>query len=163
VFSVSDSRAAGSRRTSIIRISIVVVVLIVALVIALLALLDRDGSEAEPRGTAALALSRLDASDGRAYVGMIGDATDAVRLRRTLRAEFRSHEPRPRDRGSPTPARACSADLQQASGRSGRVVLLADATFSGQPAVVIAITDRGRVVAFVADAQTCEVRLAQSL
>jgi hypothetical protein len=42
-------------------------------------------------------------------------------------------------------------------------VLLADATLSGAPVVVVGVTDHGRVVAFVADADTCAVRMAQSL
>jgi hypothetical protein len=146
-------------------VSIVVgVALVVGVAIALLVLPDRGRSRNQPVGTAALARSRLDASDGRAYAGTIGDAGDAVRLRRVLRAEFRSDEPRRRDRGSATRARACAADLQHASGnRNGKIVLLADATLSGEPAVVVGIADRGRVVAFVADARTCEVRMAQSL
>ncbi len=115
------------------------------------------------RGSAASALTRLDANHGRIYVGSIGDATDPLKLRRALRAEFRSDAERP-DRHGAVAARRCAAQLRGTSGsRRGRVVLLADATLAGAPAVVIGITDHGRVVAFVADADTCSVRMAQSL
>ena len=162
---MSESRAVGSRRASIVRISIAIAVaLIVGSAIVVLTLPDRDGSDDEPVGAGALALSRLDANDGRAYAGRVGDVSDAARLRRMLRAEFRSDETRPRDHGSSKRARACASDLRRTSdNQNRRVVLLADATLSGEPAVVVAITDRGRVVAFVADAETCEVRMAQSL
>jgi hypothetical protein len=143
------------------------VVVVVVVVVALVSVLTRsDHSERGPGGpgAAGLALARLDANDGRAYVGAIGDMTDAVRLRRTLRAELRSHTPRPRGRDASKDVHRCATGLRRASRpQRGTVVFLADATQSGMPVVVVGITDRGRVVAFVADADTCEIRGAQSL
>lgn len=142
------------------------VVAVVAVGIALLVLpgdTDTD-TDADAPSTASIAIARVDDNDGRAYVGTIDDAADPARLRRALRAEFRSDAPRPDPRGSATDARRCAPELQQTSGqRRGRIVLLADTTYSDEPAVVVGITDRGRVVVFVADAETCAVRVAQSL
>jgi hypothetical protein len=161
---VDDARAAGSHRTLIIRAFIVVgLALVVGVAIGVLALRDEDGTD-NGSGSAARAIARLDANSGDAYMGTIGDAADAVELRRAVRAEIRSDEPRAGRRGSPANAQRCATELHDASsGRGGRTVLLADATLAGKPAVVIGITDRGRVVVFVADAGTCEVRVAQSL
>lgn len=129
-----------------------------------IALLVLPTDDADAPSTASLAIARVDDNDGRAYVGTIDDAADPARLRRALRAEFRSDAPRPDSRGSATDARRCAPALQRTSGQSrGRIVLLADATYSDEPAVVVGITARGRVVVFVADAETCEVRAAQSL
>lgn len=123
---------------------------------------SRDANPAP--GAASRALARLDANDGESYVGSIGDATDPVKLRRALRAEFRSGDARAGRRGSKTRAQRCATQIRgTAHDRGGRLVLLADATLAGDPVVVVGITDHGRVVAFVADAVTCDVRMAQSL
>jgi hypothetical protein len=136
---------------------------IVASGVALL-VLPGDNEGIDTPSTASRAIARVDDNDGRVYLGTIDDAADPVRLRRALRAEFRSDARRPDPRGSAEAARRCAPALQRTSGQSrGRIVELADATYSGAPAVVVGITDRGRVVAFVADAETCEVRAAQSL
>jgi hypothetical protein len=161
---VDDAPTAASHSTLIIRVAIVAgLALVVGVAISVLALRNDDGTE-HGAGSAARAIARLDANGGDAYMGTIGDATDAVRLRRAVRAEIRSDEPRTGRRGSRANAQRCATALRNASGeRDGRTVLLADATLAGMPAVVIGITDRGRVVVFVADAGTCEVRVAQSL
>lgn len=147
-------------------VAVIAVVAIIAIGIALLVLAgdtDTDGDTDAP-STASLAIARVDDNDGRAYVGTIDNASDPARLRRALRAEFRSDAPRPDPRGSATDARRCAQELQPTSGQPRRkIVLLADATYSDEPAVVVGITDRGRVVVFVADAETCAVRAAQSL
>ncbi|MGZ8762646.1 MAG: hypothetical protein ACXW2Y_04915 [Acidimicrobiia bacterium] len=154
---------ARPRRTLIICASIVTAAVVAIVVIVLLALPEGNDQDAPP-GAASRSLARLAASDGRAYVGSIGDAGDPVTLRRALRAEFRSDDTRVDRRGSPARAQRCATELQRASDeRRGRVVLLADATLAGEPAVVVGIADRGRVVAFVADAETCGIRMAQSL
>jgi hypothetical protein len=162
VYSVDDAATAGRHRAWIITAAVLVVV-----VVALVALLLPTGTNRDAKavpGSASLALARLDANDGESYVGSIGDATSPVKLRRVLRAEFRSGDARPSQHGSKTRAQRCATQIRGTTdARRGRLVLLADATVSAKPVVVIGITDHGRVVAFVADADTCEVRMAQSL
>jgi hypothetical protein len=151
------------RRTLIIGASVVTAAILIFVVIVLLARPDGNDQDALP-SAASRALARLDANDDRAYVGSVGDATDPVRLRRALRAEFRSDDSRVDRRGSAKRAQRCATELRRASDeRRGRVVLLADATLAREPAVVVGIADRGRVVVFVADAETCGIRMAQSL
>ncbi len=155
------------RKWILVAVGVIAVVTAVgAIGIALLVLPGDTGDtdDADAPSTASLAIARVDDNDGGAYVGTIDDAADPARLRRALRAEFRSDAPRPDPRGSTTDARRCAQELQPTSGRPrGEIVLLADATYSDEPAVVVGITDRGRVVVFVADAETCAVRVAQSL
>jgi hypothetical protein len=162
---VADSEApARPRRGWTIGIGIGVgIAAAIAIAFALLAF--RDDTEPSGRSSSASrALARLDANGGRAYVGTIDEAEDAVRLRRAVRAELRSDASRTARGGDPGVARRCAALLRRTStGGKGRVVLLADATFAGDPAVVVGITDQGRIVVFVADAATCAVRMAQSL
>ena len=151
---------ARRRRAWIIAAAVAVVVIVAA---GLLLLPSRThGGPKRSRSSASLALARLDANDGESYVGSIGDATDPVRLRRAVRREFRSGSPR-RDRRGGEAAKRCAADLRRTDNSQGRVVLLADATLSGTPVVVAGVADHGRVVVFVADAVTCDVRMAQSL
>ncbi len=138
-------------------------VAVVIVAVGLLLLPNRThGNDGPKRTTASLALARLDASDGNAYIGSIGDVADAARLRRSVRKELRSSAARP-DRHGASAARRCAAELRRSAHGEGRVVMLADATVSGTPVVVIGIVDHGRVVVFVTDAGSCDVRMAQSL
>ncbi|MCZ7527821.1 MAG: hypothetical protein M5U14_16465 [Acidimicrobiia bacterium] len=59
----------------------------------------------------------------------------------------------------PGAAARCAGEVV---GDADEVLLLADAVYEGIPAVVVAIRDAGRVVAFVTDAGTCEVLVAVS-
>jgi hypothetical protein len=158
---VADTPSAGRRRVWVI-VAAAVVVAFVAL--GLVFLPTGSGQKAKPgRGSAARALAHLDANHGESYVGSIGDATDPAKLRRALRAEFRSRGASADGHGA-SAARRCATQLRRTDGASrSQVVLLADATLSGAPVVVVGVTDHGRVVAFVADADTCAVRMAQSL
>ncbi len=161
-----DDAPSSRRSRSLIVVATVVVVLVVAIGAVLGLVLWRSRGDDTPAasGSAGRALERLDTNDGRAYVGSIGDVSDPVRLRRVLRAELQSDEPRARPRGSATRARRCVSALRSASGGArSRVVYLADATLAGTPVVVVGITDHSRVVTFVADPATCDVRTAQSL
>ncbi len=143
-------------------VGIAIVVAVTSVAIGVL-LLVRDDTDHDAPSTAARARSRLDDNDGRVYVGTIDDASDPAQLRRALQREFRSDDSRP-DRRASADARRCAAALQRTSGEPrGQIVLVGDATYADDPAVVVGITDRGRVVAFVADAETCIVRMAQSL
>jgi hypothetical protein len=159
---VDDAPSRIGRRGWIITGAVLVVVIVAC---ALVFVPTRDGREADAEpGSAPIALERLDANDGEPYIGTLGDVSDPVALRRALRGEFRSDDARAGRRGSDTRARRCAKRLRSTDGADGdRLVLLADATLAGKPAVLVAVTDRGRVVAFIADAGTCEVRLAQSL
>ena len=164
---MDDASAVRRRRTLLIRASIVIgVALVLAIATIALVVLPTDGNDnaAPARGTASLALERLDANGGESYVGTIDDAADPARLRRALRAEFRSGAERATAGRAKARAQRCASELRgSAADQGGRVVLLADTTLAGRPAVVVGITDRGRVVVFVADAATCEVLMAQSL
>ena len=162
VSSEDDARSPRRRRTLVI-VVLVVAVLVVAGGIVLWRDRGRDDAHAAV-SSGGRALERLDTNDGRTYVGTIGEVSDPTRLRRVLRTEFRADEPRARPRGSATRARRCVSALRAASGGpAGRGVYLADATLSGAPVVVVGITDHSRVVAFVVDPATCDVRMAQSL
>jgi hypothetical protein len=157
-----QSETLGSKRSWIIVVAIAVVGALVAVVVT--ALVARDDSASDPPTTASRALARLDENDGRAYVGTIENVADPTRLRRALRAEFRSDATRPERHRAARRARRCATRLRRSSGDArGRVVVLADATVGGRPVVVVGVTDRGRVVAFVADPETCTVVAAQSL
>lgn len=158
----AESTTLSHRRRIVVASGVAFAVLVAIAIAFYVSTRDSDhGAEASDSATRALA--RLDANDGRAYVGRFDDVDDPVRLRRAVRAEFRSDDER-KARGSPTRARRCAAELQATpAGARGKVVLLADGTLDGAPAVVVGITDLGRVVVFVADAGTCGIRSAQSL
>jgi hypothetical protein len=174
---------ARPRRGPLLAVAAVVAFLLVG-TIAVVA--TRGGSHptaSKARSSAAAAQKAAEAR-GSTYVGDLGDVSDPKILRAALERNGASaasasgaltdlgSTPSPKPAASPTssPSSATRTEAEQcarrlAAGRTstGPVVLLAGATFQQKPALVVAVADRGRVVAFVVAPGSCDVLSAQSL
>jgi hypothetical protein len=141
----------------------VVAGVVVALVAVAVLVLGR-GDDSPGRESSGRALSRLAAGRPATALGDLGDVTRPDRLRRRLRDVLEADPGsfRPASARDGRDARECWR--RQAPGRRGdRPLLVGRGRARGQPVTVLAVADRGRVVAFVVDPRDCAVLGAQSV
>jgi len=171
-----SAKPARTRRGPLVAVAAVAAFLLAGTVAVVALRGGGSSSTAKGRGSAAAAEKAAKAR-GDTFVGSLGDVTDRAALRAALQ-RYGASAPGPSTganalQSAPGAAPATGASdraeaqrcaRQLAAGRTstGPVVLLAAATFQQRPALVVALIDHGRVVAFVLAPGTCDVLSSQS-
>jgi hypothetical protein len=163
----SAEQAASARRPGrrglLVALGVAAALAVVAVVVVVAATTGGDGA-APARGSSGRSFERVTAGRPVTSLGDLGDVSRPDQLRRRLRAALGGGA------GSLPPAAAAESRVAREcwranapGGRADRPLLVGSATANGSAVDVLAVEDRGRVVAFVVDPRDCAVVGAQSL
>lgn len=136
------------------------------LVLGIGVLVSSRGTESTTPKSATGGTAKSAANAPRGDLGQLGDVSNPAVLRALLDREIASSTLNPQadrapslQRGSPSSAPQASAtataDCSARPFRAHPVLFHASATYHGEPAIVIGIEDRGRIVALVVRADDC--------